>query len=132
MPFTTDAAASWRRLRRGLIGLFLSAGLGAAPALGAETPVERGQDLVLRNCSMCHAVGLTGESPNSTAPHFRELARRYPIDNLAEALAEGILTAHPQMPEFVFPPEDVEAIIDYLKSIQVRQGARTPGAPAGG
>jgi hypothetical protein len=36
-------------------------------------------------------------------------------------LAEGLLTGHPMMPEFRFPPEDGKAIIRYLKSIQTRQ-----------
>ncbi len=40
---------------------------------------------------------------------------------LEEALGEGILVAHDgvrQMPEFVFSPEDVGAIIAYLESVQ--------------
>jgi K+-transporting ATPase ATPase B chain len=40
--------------------------------------------------------------------------------NFAEALAEGIRTGHPQMPEFVFAPDEVDSIIAYLKSIQAR------------
>ena len=40
------------------------------------------------------------------------------IEGLAEALAEGLSTGHPDMPEFVFAAEDVGAIIDYLQSIQ--------------
>jgi hypothetical protein len=49
---------------------------------------------------------------------FRTLSRKYKIEGLAEALAEGLSTGHPDMPEFVFAPEDVGAIIDYLQSIQ--------------
>ena len=44
--------------------------------------------------------------------------QRYPLDSLEEALGEGILSGHPDMPEFVFEPRDVGAIIRYLKSIQ--------------
>ena len=72
---------------------------------------------------MCHAVGRSGASPNTAAPPFRDLHQRYPVDSLAEALAEGILTGHPQMPEFRFAPEEVNDIILYLKSIQTEQGA---------
>jgi len=103
---------------------------GAAQAQTAQAQdaalIERGEDLLHRNCSMCHAVGAAGASPNAVAPLFREMHRRYPIDNLAEALAEGILTGHPQMPQFTFDPDEVEAIIAYLKSIQTRQGASLP------
>lgn len=99
--------------------------LAAAPAASAQTraQLERGEALVERNCAACHAVGVKGDSPDPAAPPFRELHRRYSIDNLAEALSEGMLTGHPAMPEFEFPPNDVRAIIAYLKSIQTNQRA---------
>jgi cytochrome c len=91
-----------------------------APVLAKETtpPAERGELLLTRNCARCHAVGRTGASPHPAAPPFRTLSRKYKIEGLAEALAEGLSTGHPDMPEFVFAPQDVGAIIDYLKSIQ--------------
>jgi hypothetical protein len=49
---------------------------------------------------------------------------RYPPENLAEALAEGIVSGHPDMPEFVFEPAEIEAILAYL-------GALTPEAEPG-
>src|SRR5262249_7203840 len=55
----------------------------------------------------CHAVGRTGASPHPAAPPFRTLSRKYKIEGLAEALAEGLSTGHPDMPEFVFAAEDV-------------------------
>jgi hypothetical protein len=48
------------------------------------------------------------------------LGRRYPIDALAEALAEGLSSGHPDTPEFRFEIQDVDAILAYLKSIQQR------------
>ena len=47
-------------------------------------------------------------------------ASRYPIESLEEALGEGIMSGHPDMPEFAFDADDVGAIIAYLKSIQQR------------
>jgi mono/diheme cytochrome c family protein len=88
-----------------------------APVLAQET-TPRGEVLLTRNCARCHAVGRSGTSPHPEAPPFRTLSRRYKIEGLAEALAEGLSTGHPDMPEFVFAAEDVGAIIDYLKSIQ--------------
>jgi len=92
----------------------------AAPVLPQEAtkPAARGESLLTANCARCHAVGRTGASPHQAAPPFRTLSRKYKIEGLAEALAEGLSTGHPDMPEFVFPPEDVGAIIDYLQSIQ--------------
>ena len=48
------------------------------------------------------------------------LSKKYPIDSLAEALAEGLSVGHPDMPEVTFQPYDVSAILAYLKSIQER------------
>ena len=91
-----------------------------APVLaqGTGTPAGRGELLLTRNCARCHAVGRTGVSPHPAAPPFRTLSRKYRIEGLSEALTEGLSTGHPDMPEFVFAPEDVGAIIDYLQSIQ--------------
>jgi len=100
----------------------------ASGAAAAERDqLNRGHALVQRHCAGCHAVNRTGASPIFAAPPFRDLNARYRIDDLAEALAEGLLTGHPAMPEFRFPPEDVEAITLYLKSIQSRQDAAVAG-----
>jgi cytochrome c len=90
------------------------------PALAQEggTPARRGESLLTTNCARCHAVGRTGASAHPDAPPFRTLSRKYKVEGLAEALAEGLSTGHPDMPEFVFEPEEVGAIIDYLRSIQ--------------
>jgi len=94
--------------------------MSVTPALAQEatTPTGRGESLLTTNCARCHAVGRAGTSPHPAAPPFRTLSRKYKIEGLAEALAEGLSTGHPDMPEFVFAPEDVGAIIDYLQSIQ--------------
>jgi len=80
---------------------------------------NEGKALLETNCSMCHAVGSEGDSAYPEAPAFRMLAQRYPIDSLAEALAEGLFTGHPDMPEFVFEVDELSAILAYLHSIQV-------------
>ncbi|HZP70843.1 MAG TPA: cytochrome c [Pseudolabrys sp.] len=82
--------------------------------------IKRGEELVTRNCAACHSVGRTGDSPHKSAPPFRVLGQRYPIEALEEALGEGIMTGHPDMPELRFDAGDVGAIIAYLKSIQQR------------
>ena len=104
--------------------------VGASQALaGADPAIERGRAIVQRNCAVCHAVGTRGASPNHEAPLFRELHTRYPVEMLAEALAEGILTGHPAMPQFEFPPRQIDDIIAYLRSIQTRGDAHLRGAP---
>jgi len=93
-----------------------------APTLAekAGTPARRGEALLITNCARCHAVGRSGVSPHPQAPPFRTLSRKFKVEGLAEALAEGISTGHPDMPEFVFEADEVGAIIEYLKSIQQR------------
>jgi len=83
-----------------------------------EAQLKRGQALLSQNCSRCHAIGRTGDSPRPDAPAFRKLGTRYPIDSLEEALGEGIMSGHPDMPELAFEAADVGAIIAYLKSVQ--------------
>jgi cytochrome c len=94
--------------------------------LAGQTPLsdddkalrDRGQLVVTKNCASCHAVERRGASPHADAPPFRTLGRRYPVESLEEALGEGIISGHPDMPEFIFTGEDVGAIIAYLKAIQ--------------
>lgn len=87
-------------------------------------PAEDGHQLVQTYCSDCHATERTGESPHATAPRFRDLHLRYDVDQLGEALVEGIVT-HPEMPEFEFDPAQAESIIAYLKSLGPQQGKET-------
>lgn len=109
--------------RGGLVALLGSFALLAAvsPARAAEkTLADKGEVLVRENCSRCHAIGKVGDSPHKDALPFRNLSAKYPVGDLAESLAEGIVSGHPDMPIFVFSPHDVEAIIDYLESIQAQ------------
>jgi cytochrome c len=101
------------------LGLLFALAVSAAAAQDAAA-LRRGETLVNRDCSRCHATARTGQSPHPQAPAFRTLSKRYPIESLEEALGEGIISGHPDMPEFTFASNDVGAIIAYLKSIQER------------
>ena len=107
----------WRRV---ILAAAIAAGLDPAAAIAQDPRAQRGQELLAANCARCHAIGRTGTSPHAAAPAFRTLSRKYPIEGLAEALAEGLYVGHPDMPEFVFEPHDVGAILDYLRTIQER------------
>ena len=99
---------------------------GAAPAQDKRALESRGEGLLTTNCSRCHAVGRTGDSTHPEAPPFRTLGQRYPIEVLAEALAEGLSSGHPDMPEFRFEIDDVDAILAYLNSIQEKGEGTAP------
>jgi mono/diheme cytochrome c family protein len=101
------------------LAAYVLVGFGAVVAAAAEKDLtDKGEQLVKENCSRCHAIGKEGNSPHPDAPPFRTLSSKYPVEDIAESLAEGIVSGHPDMPIFVFSPTDVEAIIDYLQSIQ--------------
>lgn len=84
---------------------------------GQHPSVERGHEIAARECARCHAVTRAGSSPHSKAPPFRDLPRKYPVEHLAESLAEGIVVGHNDMPEFLFEPDDVEALLAYIASL---------------
>lgn len=90
----------------------------AAPAAAQGSPA-RGKEIAEKKCSLCHAIGPTGDSAEKKAPPFRDLSQRYPIDSLQEALAEGITVGHEgvSMPEFRMEPREIDDFLSYLKSI---------------
>lgn len=88
------------------------------PAAAEDIVVAEGRAIVEMYCADCHATGIAGDSPLAAAPRFRELHERYDVELLSEALVEGIVTAHPEMPEFEFDPDQAEAIVQYLKSLE--------------
>lgn len=93
----------------------------SAPAAAESSDpatLTKGAALLQHNCSKCHAIGQTGESPHKKAPPFREVMSRYPAESLAEALAEGIVSGHPDMPEFTFKADEIDAIVGYLGSLK--------------
>ncbi|SCY97721.1 c-type cytochrome [Microvirga guangxiensis] len=92
--------------------------LSPLAALGQEGWVQRGMTFAQTNCAQCHAIGRFGDSPIPEAPPFRTLHTRYPVEDLAEAFAEGITTGHPSMPQFQLDPAQINDLIAYLQSVQ--------------
>ena len=82
--------------------LLMALGMTAAmQAAAAAEDLKHGEMLLARDCGSCHAVG-RGDSPDKNAPAFRTLGQRYPVEALEEALGEGFMSGHPDMPEFKF------------------------------
>ncbi|WP_430511867.1 c-type cytochrome [Pannonibacter phragmitetus] len=109
------------RAAAGAAILFAAPGVCAVQAQGTlaeAAQVERGKMIAKEACAICHAIGRDDASPNADAPAFRDLGQRYPVEDLAESLAEGIVTGHPDMPEVALEAQDVSSFIAYLKSIQ--------------
>ena len=111
----------------------LAACVLASPGVGVVSPVwaqgrsgddaeqvalaQAGLRIAKEKCARCHATGMDDTSAHAQAPPFRDVVTRYPSENLAEALAEGIVSGHPDMPVFVFEPAEIEGFIAYLDSL---------------
>src|ERR1700749_4369366 len=99
-------------------GAFVALALLSCISPAAATNPEQGKRLALIYCARCHAIDKVSPSPLKIAPPFRTLHERYPVDTLQEALAEGIVTGHPTMPEFRFDADQVGDFIAYLKTLE--------------
>jgi mono/diheme cytochrome c family protein len=113
-----------------MVGAALSL-LWGGPVLATDNAemVAKGKALLEKNCARCHAIGLEGASKHPKAPPYRVVVTRYPVDNLAEALAEGIMSGHPDMPELSFPPAEVDAILAYFADLKAAV-EKSKGSPA--
>ena len=80
--------------------------------------VAMGRKLANERCRSCHATGTNDTSLNKDAPPFREFAGKWPVEDLEESLAEGIVTGHEEMPEFVFTPDEITAFTEFLRSFE--------------
>ena len=90
----------------------------ASPSQAQSPAAQRGLTFVRTNCAQCHAIDKVSASPLRIAPPCRSLHRMYPVESLEEALAEGISTGHPTMPEFRLDPGQIRDVIAYLKSLE--------------
>jgi len=110
------------RLRiRLFLSLFLGVILFNKPGIAAEVLTgnsAEGKALVELLCSRCHGTEEDTESPFVSAPVLRELSTRWPLEHLAEALAEGITVGHPAMPAFEFSSREIDDIIAYLETLK--------------
>ena len=104
-------------IRRILIPLALTL-ITLTPAAAASPQQQRGKTFALNNCAKCHSIDRVSPSPLKIAPPFRTLHKRYPIETLGEALAEGISTGHPTMPEFQLETDQIGDLLVYLKTLE--------------
>ncbi|HRE21349.1 MAG TPA: cytochrome c [Rhabdaerophilum sp.] len=96
--------------------LILASSFSGAEAANAK----RGLALAKERCAACHAVTGHGASPDIKAPTFRRIAGQWPVEQLQEALAEGIVTGHPGMPEFTFTPREIDDFLAHLRRLRDR------------
>jgi mono/diheme cytochrome c family protein len=88
------------------------------PAFADVPSIRRGKAFAQANCSYCHSIDRSTRSPRRAAPPFRTLHKQYPVETLEDALAEGMSTGHPRMPEFRLDSGQVADFISFLKSLE--------------
>lgn len=103
------------RLALPIIAAIALAGCGPRPA--TPKPIASGGEIVARKCARCHATGETGASPDPIAPPLRDLYRRYPVDGLREAFANGMEVGHRDMPRFTLAPGEIDRLVGYLRTL---------------
>ena len=111
---------SHHHLASGVLLCITAIAYSQAPAVSSED-VAVGERLVGGLCTPCHSVEANRPSPHEDAPSLTGLSSNYPVEALAESLAEGIMTGHPDMPVFTFDSASIDSIIAYLESIQEAQ-----------
>ena len=87
-------------------------------AVAGAAERSAGAILAENNCARCHAIDKIGLSPNRKAPPFRVISHKYKLEYLQEALAEGIVTGHNMMPEFVLTPKQIDDLLAYFQTLK--------------
>lgn len=104
------------------------AGVVGVQAQNSQMEVDElvhGEALAKENCSQCHNIGLQGDSPNNTAPPFRELGERRPIDSIALMLWNNESPEHTGMPTFSITAEQAWDLSEWIAWLQpVAHGKR--------
>lgn len=83
--------------------------------------VADGFAIVEENCTTCHAIGASGESPRYDAPPLRTVLKDRDREALSDDFREGIHVGADDMPDFDFGPLGTDAVIAYLASIQIEE-----------
>ncbi len=118
LPAGPEAPRNRRRLGAAALAVALAVLSGTSASAQQDPRVQRGEQFARTNCAMCHAVGRFGDSPLAIAPPFRTLHEKYPVEDLEEALAEGVITGHPTMPQFQLDAAQIADFIAYLKTLE--------------
>ena len=111
-------AGKARTIFAGVLMIGLTSSAFGQTATPTSRDIAVGEQLIGQYCTACHSVNADQPSPHKEAPSLTGLSKNYPVEALAESLAEGIMTGHPDMPVFVFDAASVDSIIAYLESIQ--------------
>lgn len=86
--------------------------MSGAPIAAQDTGA--GEAIAEKLCARCHAIRPGQKSRHGLAPTFPAIANRYSVLGLQEALAEGIVVGHADMPKFVFSPAEINNLLAFM------------------
>lgn len=115
-----------KRTRAGIVFAVSCAAMTAAAcslmpkpaARTADDPVALGHEFAVTRCASCHAVELTGLSPNPQSPRFEAVVNRPGVTQ--ETLVPWLNNSHnfPQDMNFEIAPEDIDHLAAYMMTLQ--------------
>lgn len=100
----------------------LLAAMAAGPVASAfaqpSPAAQRGLTFVRLHCVQCHSIDMVSESALKVALPFRTLIQQFPLETLRRRLGEGITATHPTMPQFRLEPDQLNDVMEYLKTLE--------------
>lgn len=103
----------------------------ATPALAQDydaAAIAAGKRLATINCTKCHNIEATGESPLTDAPPFREISKNYDYYELVDGFMEGLAVRHPLMPDWDVTEPQADSLAAFVMSLG--SGAKVGDSPA--
>jgi tetratricopeptide (TPR) repeat protein len=90
----------------------------------ANQLVHQGATLAETSCSGCHAVGMTGDSPNKSAVEFRNYYQNQPLFELRQPITRAIRETHDKIQDeklkemkATLTDQQIDAIVAYINSL---------------
>jgi mono/diheme cytochrome c family protein len=91
-----------------------------SPALAVELGnAAAGLEYAQKVCADCHAVEEDTVRHFTDVPSFQEVAD---TDGMtARALVVWLTTSHPNMPDIIVPPDDMDNVVAYIMSLRTKK-----------
>jgi mono/diheme cytochrome c family protein len=105
-----------RHLRYGLVALAALTALSIPAAAVELGNKEAGHAYAEKHCSGCHAIDKDATLLFSDVPSFQEIADTQGMS--PQALVVWFQTSHPNMPDLIIPPDDMDNVIAYIMSLR--------------
>lgn len=94
--------------------------LTGVPAIAVELGnAAAGLEYAQKVCSDCHAVERDTEMLFSQVPSFQDVADSEGMT--PRALVVWMSTSHPNMPDLIIPPDDMDNVVAYIMSLQTKK-----------